>query len=187
MLIETVVLAIVISLIEGGRIRRLGWLEFQAFWLVPVALVIQIAVYWAAVKGFGIGPVWISPVLNTTSYFLLLIFTLINWYLPGVRILALGILLNALVIALNGGVMPVDPLYLPEASRLALLNGQGTHGLMTSATNLSFLADRIFIAVAGFNKQLISIGDIFIDFGGFLIVNKAMVGEKHTEDVTLSQ
>lgn len=175
MLIETVILAIVISLIEGGRISRLGWLDLRAFWLVPIAWIIQIFVYWAAVKSIGLGPVWVGPVLDTASYFLLLIFTLYNWYLPGMRILALGILLNTLVIALNGGVMPVDPLYLPEASRLALLEGQGTHGLMTSATHLSFLADRIYIAVAGFDKQLMSLGDIFIDFGSFLIINRAMV------------
>jgi hypothetical protein len=175
MLIETVILAVVISLIEGGRIRRLGWLDLRAFGLVPIAWVIQIVVYWAAVKGIGIGPAWVSPVLDTASYFLLLIFTLINWYLPGMRILALGIFLNTLVIALNGGVMPVDSLYLPEASRLDLLKGQGTHGLMTSTTHLSFLADRIYIAIAGFYKQLISIGDIIIDFGSFLIVNRTMV------------
>lgn len=175
MLIETVFLAIVISLIEGGRIRCLGWLDLRVLWLVPLAWLIQIAVYWAAVKGIGLGPGWVSPVLDTASYFLLLIFALCNWYLPGIRILALGIFLNTLVIGLNGGVMPVDPLYLPEASRLAMQKGQGTHGLMTTATHLSFLADRIFISIAGFNKQLISIGDVFINFGSFLIVNRAMV------------
>jgi hypothetical protein len=175
MLIETVILAIVISLIEGGRISRLGWLDLQAIWLVPMAWIIQLLVYWAAVKGIGKGPVWVSPVLDTASYFLLMIFTFVNWYLPGMRVLALGIFLNTLVIGLNGGVMPVDPLYLPEDSRLALLKGQGTHGLMTTATHLSFLADRIYISIAGFNKQLISIGDIFIDFGSFLMVNRTMV------------
>jgi hypothetical protein len=175
MLIETLILAIVISLIEGGKIGRLGSLNLRQIWLVPTAWIIQIVVYWAAVKSIGIGPVWVGPVLDTASYFLLLIFTFYNRYLLGMRILALGILFNALVIALNGGVMPVDPLYLPEASRLALHEGQGTHGLMTSATHLSFLADRIFITIAGFDKQLISLGDIFIDFGCFLIINRAMV------------
>ncbi len=175
MLIETVILAIVVSLIEGGKIRRLGWLELRGIWLIPSAWAIQIVVYWAAVKGMGMGPDWVSPVLDTASYFLLLIFAGYNWYVAGMRILALGIFLNMLVIALNGGVMPVDPLYLPEASRQALLAGQGTHGLLTPVTHLSLLADRIYISLAGFGEQIISIGDILIDAGSFLLVYKTMV------------
>ncbi|HWQ88993.1 MAG TPA: DUF5317 domain-containing protein [Desulfitobacteriaceae bacterium] len=175
MLIETVILAIVVSLIDGGRIGRLGWLDLRGLWLIPSAWAIQIVVYWAAVKGMGMGPEWVSPVLDTASYFLLLIFAGNNWYLPGMRILALGIFLNTLVIAVNGGMMPVDSFYLPEASRQALLAGQGTHGLLTPATHLSLLADRIFISIAGFIKQLISLGDILIDAGSFLLIYKTMM------------
>jgi hypothetical protein len=54
MLIETVVLAIVVSLIEGGKIRRLGWLDLRGIWLIPSAWTIQIVVYWAAVKGLSL-------------------------------------------------------------------------------------------------------------------------------------
>jgi hypothetical protein len=71
--------------------------------------------------------------------------------------------------------MPVDPIYLPEASRQALLEGQGTHSLLTSTTHLGFLADRIYISIAGYYKQLLSLGDIFIDAGSFLLIYKTMV------------
>ena len=170
MLIETLILAIFISLICGGKLIQLGQIILREFWLVPLALLIQSGVYWAAVRGIGVGPSWVSPILDTVSYFLLLIFTIRNRSLPGMRFITLGILLNTLVIALNGGVMPVDPLFLPEAGRQALLAGQGTHGLMTSTTQLSFLADRFYFHILGWDKQVFSVGDSLIDIGIFYLV-----------------
>jgi len=183
MLLETVILALFVSLISGGKMSRLGELVLRESWLVPLALLIQSGVYWAAVRGIGLGPSWVSPVLDTGSYFLLLIFTFRNRSLPGVRWISLGILLNTLVIGLNGGVMPVNPSFLPEASRNALLEGQGTHGLMTSSTQLSFLADRFYLDIPGLQKQVFSVGDIVLDIGCFLLVNKTMLRNKDNIDI----
>ena len=174
MLIETVILALFVSLISRGKMSRLGELVLREFWLVPLALLIQSGVYWAAVRGIGLGPSWASPVLDTGSYFLLLIFTFRNRSLPGMRWIALGILLNTLVIGLNGGVMPVDSSFLPEVSRNALLAAQGTHGLMTMTTHLSFLADRFYLAIPGLQKQVFSVGDGVIDIGSFILIFKTM-------------
>lgn len=179
MLIETVILALVVSLISGGKMSRLSELVLRDFWLVPLALLIQSGVYWAAVRGIGLGPSWASPVLDTGSYFLLLFFTFRNRSLPGMRFISLGILLNTLVIGLNGGVMPVDPSFLPEASRNALLEGQGTHGLMTPSTHLSFLADRFYIDMLGLRKQVFSVGDVLLDIGIFLLIFKTQ--KQHQE------
>lgn len=174
MLIETLFLALIISLIWGGKLTRLSELVLREYWLIPLALLIQSGVYWAAVRGIRVGPSWLSPVLDTGSYFLLLIFTLRNSSLPGMRWLTLGILLNTLVIALNGGVMPVAPTFLTETSRNALLVGQGTHGLMTSTTHLSYLADRFYLDILGMDKQMFSVGDSLIDVGIFLLVFRTM-------------
>lgn len=174
MLIETLIFALFISLLRGGKLSRLGKLDLREFWLVPLALLIQSGVYWAAVRGIGLGPSWLSPVLDTVSYFLLLSFTLRNTSLPGIRWLTLGIFLNTIVISLNGGLMPVDPSFLPETIRVALLAGQGTHGLMTSMTQLSFLADRFYLDIPGLQKQVFSVGDIVIDIGCFFLVYKTM-------------
>ncbi|HWQ41298.1 MAG TPA: DUF5317 domain-containing protein, partial [Desulfosporosinus sp.] len=174
MLIETLILALFISLICRGKLSQLGQIGLREFWLVPLALLIQGGVYWAAVRGIGIGPSWFSPVLDTGSYFLLLIFTLRNSSLPGMRFITLGIFLNTLVIALNGGVMPVDPSFLTETGRKALMAGQGTHGLMTSTTHMSFLADRFYLDILGWDKQVFSVGDGLIDIGIFLLVFMSM-------------
>jgi len=174
MLIETLIFALFISVISGGKMSQLGQMVLREFWLVPVALLIQSGVYWAVVRVIGVGPSWLSLMLDTGSYFLLLIFTLRNSSLPGMRWIALGILLNTLVIALNGGVMPVDPSFLSEASRGALLAGQGTHGVMASTTRLSFLADRFYLDILGRDKQVFSVGDSLIDIGSFLLVFMTM-------------
>lgn len=176
MLIETLILALIVGFLRGGKISRLGELVLRDSWLVPVALLIQGGLYWAAVHGIGFGPSWLLQLLGTGSYFLLLFFTFRNISLPGMRWLTFGILLNTLVIALNGGVMPVDPLFLPEQSRKALLEGVGTHGLMTSLTRLSFLADRFYLAIPGLGKQVFSVGDVLIDIGIFLLVYKTQKG-----------
>ena len=174
MLIETLILALFVSLISGGKMSRLGDLVLRQFWLVPLALLIQSGVYWAAVQGIGLGPSWASPALDAGSYFLLLLFTFRNRSLPGMRWISLGILLNNLVIALNGGVMPVDPSFLPEASRNALLSGQGTHGLMTSTTQLSFLADIFYLEIPFLQRQVFSVGDIIINIKTFRLVLETM-------------
>ncbi|MFZ3102618.1 MAG: DUF5317 domain-containing protein [Desulfitobacteriaceae bacterium] len=178
MLIEMIIFALALSVLSGGRMDQLGQLDLREFWLVILAFALQIGVYWAAVKGFSFGWSWVSPVFDTTSYFLLLIFTLCNWSMSGMRVLAFGILLNTLVIVLNGGVMPVDPTFLPEASRKVLIEGQGTHGLMTSTTRISVLADRFYLAIPGFNMQVFSVGDIFIDIGSLLLVFKTMTRKR---------
>lgn len=170
MLIETLILALFISLISGGELNQLGKVVLREFWLVPLALLVQGCVYWGSVRGIGFGPSWLSPALDTVSYFLILTFTLRNRSLFGMNFITLGILLNTLVIALNGGVMPVDPSFLTETGRQALLAGQGTHGLMTPGTQLSYLADRFYIDIMGYDKQVFSIGDGLIDIGIFLLI-----------------
>ncbi|HEY8910713.1 MAG TPA: DUF5317 domain-containing protein [Desulfosporosinus sp.] len=172
MLIETLIVALFISVISGGKISQLGHIALREFWLVPLALLIQSGVYWASVRGIGVGQSWLSPVLDTGSYFLLLMFTLRNSSLPGMHWLTVGIFLNTLVIGLNGGAMPVDPSFLTEVSRKALLAGRGTHSLMTSTTHLSFLADRFYLDILGWDKQVFSVGDCLIDIGSFLLVFK---------------
>ncbi|WP_407306531.1 DUF5317 domain-containing protein [Desulfosporosinus sp. SB140] len=174
MLIETLILALVISLISGGKLSRLGELVLREFWLVPLALLLQGAVYWTTLKNITVGPNWRNSVLDTGSYFLLLIFTLRNSRLPGMRWITSGILLNTMVIAFNGGVMPVDPFFLPETLRKALSVGQGTHGLVSATTHLAFLADRFYLAIPGLQKQVFSVGDCVIDMGCFILVFRTM-------------
>ena len=101
--------AIVIGLLGGwlcgGHFVHLGSWPFRLGWLVPVALGAEFYI------ALGIGrtvPPWVLP-LHLGAYALLIVVVLVNRQLPGMPVLALGLALNALVIGLNGGLMPEDP------------------------------------------------------------------------------
>lgn len=166
MFLEVIIIAILVGLITGGKMANLGRLDFKYFYMVIAAYVIQAGIdYWAPGNLFG-G----YPYLHLVSYFCLFFVLFQNRRLPGMYFILAGTLLNFIVIALNGGQMPVSPDILPPDLSQALATGHGgTHSLITGNTKMKFLADIFYIAY--FNqKQMISIGDIIMDIGAFLLV-----------------
>lgn len=177
MLIETVILALLVSLILRGKLTNISRLHLKAVALVPLSLAMQGLVYWAAVQRVDLGGPWIGPLIDTASYVVLLGFAVLNRSVSGMGFIGLGILSNGLVVGLNSGMMPVDPAHLPEASRQILMAGQGTHGLLTSGTKLAFLADRFYVSIPMLGKQLFSVGDVLIDVGVFILVLAVSLGK----------
>jgi hypothetical protein len=111
---------------------------------------------------------------------LLLVFCWFNRRLSGVWMLALGLSLNLLVIATNGGFMPISP---QTASRLvspdslAAIGSGGRFGykdilILPEQTHLTWLSD-YFLTPKWFPYQVaFSLGDMFIAAGAFwLMVN----------------
>ena len=89
-------------------------------------------------------------------------------------LIGFGFFLNFLVIAFNGGSMPVSLDALgPKAHDIFLQAEQTqrvlTHSILTSETPLWFLADIIPIPLP-FIRYVASVGDIFISVGIFLFV-----------------
>ncbi len=176
MLLESVVLAILIGFLSGGKLNPLLEVSMKKVGLLILGALFQAVAFWSVKSNIDFGFNWIIPVLHSFSYLLLLGFTVVNRSFPGISIVSLGIVLNALVISLNGGLMPVDPTYLPEASLQLLQTGNGTHGLVTEMTRLKFLADIFYSDIPGLGKQLFSLGDLFIDLGiGIFIVKKMRI------------
>ncbi|MDT3699118.1 MAG: DUF5317 domain-containing protein [Thermincola sp.] len=166
MFLETIILAVLVGLITGGRLTNLGRLDFRYFYLVIAAYLIQAGIdHWGPVRSFG-G----YPYLHVISYFILFFVLWQNRRMPGMYLVSTGTLLNFIVIILNGGQMPVSPHTLPAELSQALAAGDGgTHNLITENTSLKFLADIFYVGYLNQN-QLISIGDIVIDIGAFLLV-----------------
>lgn len=181
MLIESLILALLVGLLAGGKLKNLMQLKLKGQIFLILAVILQAIAFQATQHHFWQEPNEVMPMLHTISYLFLLGFAWLNRALPGIPIFAAGVALNALVIGLNGGIMPVDPAILPEASQQALLKGTGTHGLLTEGTKLKFLADRFYAEIPGLTKQLFSLGDVFIDIGiGFLII-KTMISGRQAE------
>jgi hypothetical protein len=161
---DVVALSFAIGFLRGGRIRELP--KFHQLWTLFISLLLQLS--------SSILP-QLSGVLISASYLFIIVFFYSNREHEDFRIFMIGWLLNALVIWSNFGKMPVD---IEQARKLsypidALIQGTDfKHIALTAETNLPFLADFIYKPLI--IPRVISIGDIFIMLGTFLLVQRIM-------------
>lgn len=180
LVIDGILLSIIVGLIRGGNFKGIAHLQLKFGWIFPLLLVLQIVVYVSQNRVEWIG--------NISNYFFILIYIVgmlflwINRKHEGFTILLLGVFLNFLVMAINGGRMPVsveaasilDPNYLQALEQ----NLASKHTILTSSTYLPFLADIIPLQPPYPREQVISIGDIVMNVGIFIFIQKLMQKEK---------
>jgi len=162
---DVIILSFLVGFLRGGRVREFP--QFQRLWALAAGFLLQLIGSFFFVEWAGL--------FVSISYMLILVFFMSNREFEDIRILMIGWFLNALVIWANFGKMPVDV-------ELAQKHGlpvepllQGTdfkHAAMTAETNLPFLAD--VISKPFIIPRVISIGDIFIMLGIFLLVQRLM-------------
>ena len=115
----------------------------------------------------------VAPYLHLLSYAFLFAFIYANRKMPGMVFMGLGIFLNFLVIAANGGTMPVSPAILGlSPSEIPTSTGDALHSVATADTRLFFLADIIPLPIP--KGTLVSIGDIILGLGLFYFIQQAM-------------
>lgn len=155
---------------RGGSMHNLSQLHLAAWPLVFVALVLQ------AVGAFS-GNAFLYVTGMVSSALLVTYFVARNRALPGMALVALGFLLNALVVAANGA-MPVEQQAADRAgiSTVGLYrNTDAKHELADSSTVLRPLADVIAVPLPGplrRGSNVVSVGDIVLAAGiGVLVVN----------------
>lgn len=113
----------------------------------------------------------VGGLLYILSLLLVVAFTWLNRRVPGVPLIGLGLLMNALVITANGGQMPVDPGQLAAIGQLEEMQeteriGEwSTFAVMKEGTRLSFLGDRIPIPMPFKEPTILSLGDLAIAAG----------------------
>ena len=152
------VVAVAYALLRGGSLDKLANTRFRWPPLLFAGLVLQL--------GFDL---WSPAFLTNTAKVAILVvsqlmvasFLALNWKLPGMRIAALGMGLNAIVIALNGA-MPVSL----DAARIAGLGPSGAvgikHDILGPDTLLPWLGDVIPVPIL---HKVASIGDIVLAVG----------------------
>ncbi len=182
-LVVALFLAFVVALLRGGKLSRLVALPLRWPALPLLALAVQLAViHFPRPHGQSFDLPAIALLL---SYLLLLLAVWLNRHIPGLALLGLGLLLNLVVIAANGGYMPIAPetmerighgdadAFLP-GSRVA---GTKDIALPQEQTRLWFLSD-IFILPFPFPfSGAFSLGDVLITVGAFWTVQRALVGQ----------
>jgi len=141
----------------------------RALWLAPMALSLQLPLW----RAWG-GAAWRGG-LFLLSYGLLLLFCALNWHLWSMRLLGMGFLLNFLVIATNGGFMPIAPETLarihpgttPAEWPVGLLRAGSKDIVLPAAqTHLQFLSDTLVLPPPFPFPVAFSAGDVFI-YAGF--------------------
>jgi hypothetical protein len=157
-------IALAIAVLKGGRLTNLGDVELRAWWLLLIALGLQLGTSllpdtdWA--EGLGV-------VMVLASFFFLMVLVLLNRNRTGMWLAGLGVLMNFTVIALNGG-MPV----LAEAAEVASgftvtepdLSGSFKHVILDETSRMTLLSDVIPLRLWSLG-QVISLGDVFLAVG----------------------
>lgn len=166
-------LGLLAGLARGGKLANIGKLHFHYPVLVFVGLGIQIgAEVLAATSVPEMRDDGRGLIILVSSFALLLTFVLLNIRMPGMPVIALGLGLNLLVISLNSG-MPVS---LDAARTLGIsfanyLDSAIKHVRLDSGTLLPLLGDIIPIPII---NNIISIGDVVLGIGVFLLVERAV-------------
>lgn len=179
MLIDILIISIVVALLRKGKIERLVNVDFKKIPLIIFAFVLQYFLILVGERGIGWFEVW-GAYLHIVSYLLLFLGIFLNRHIKGMGIFGIGILLNFIVIIANGGAMPVSPVALKKVGMeemLFLLESKTytVHKVMTDSTKLKFLAD--VIPLPYLKPRVVSVGDILMAAGVFLLIQAYMVGD----------
>ncbi len=161
---------------HGGR--PLSPLNLRLIWLVPLAFLPQWLAFFLPATRESV-PDDLAAAILVNSQILLLVFVWFNRQQPGFWAMGLGLACNLLVIALNGGLMPISPDTVARLASDATSEGwQVGHRLGTgkdvvlpvAATRLWWLSDRFLLPAWFPYRAAFSAGDVLIAGGAFWLL-----------------
>ncbi|HHX18409.1 MAG TPA: DUF5317 domain-containing protein [Clostridium sp.] len=169
-----IILGILIGTIKGKKFD-ISCIGIEKMWLVLLAFGIQTITRIFSMKGlsFLVKYSWITQGVVFVLLFIAL------WYNRkhfGLWIIALGASLNALVMMVNGGRMPVsieklENVNMPEFIELLKSGADNKHVVMSELTKLNFLADIFYLpGFLGKGAYVFSVGDYVVAVGLFIFV-----------------
>jgi hypothetical protein len=177
MVYDGIIISFIIGLLRGGNLKGIADLKLKFGWIFPILLAIQFAIYFTQGHiGFIAS---ISNYIFIFVYIIGLFFLWMNRSYRGIPLIFIGVLLNFVVMLVNGGRMPVsleaaatlDPIYVE-----AIKNGlYAKHSLLTGETHLAFLGDIIPLTPPYPREQVISIGDIIMNIGVYFFIQQIML------------
>ncbi len=155
------------GLLRGGSLRNLAHASFRLSALLVLGCLLQLAVFVEALEPAG-------TALLVVSYLCLIGFALANVAHRGMGLVAIGIALNAVVIAINGG-MPVKAEAIVAAgivgsvAEAEALEFRGKRHLATEEDSLVILGDVIPVPVGG--GSVLSYGDVVLALGAAVVLH----------------
>ena len=189
---------ILLSAVVGGLLAGLGWARwherpYQApilehAWLVLVGFVPQLLIAYLPAT-HSLVPQWLAAASLSASLIFFLAFVWLNRRLPGMTVLLAGLVLNLVVMAANGGWMPISPQtasrvlggdvskYVPFGGRF----GQKDILLQPQDMHLGFLGDRFLLPAWSPYQVAFSAGDMLIAAGAFWVLAKPTAEAKNLQ------
>jgi hypothetical protein len=181
MLLDAALLALIVGAFAGGRVARVKDLNLKAPSLFIFAAMGKIAVVILGARGSPLAPLIGGPI-NVAAYVFLCAALALNFHLWGMRLAAVGVFLNLIVIAANGGAMPVDRGLAVRAGNLAMVQlldspNYLNHKPITPQTRLRPLADILPLPLLAPRPKFFapgSIGDIIVTVGACWLILSAL-------------
>ncbi|MEN3185059.1 MAG: DUF5317 domain-containing protein [Atribacterota bacterium] len=163
MLADFLIIGLLIGWLRGGRLGNLSRTRFSCTWIILLGMVAKFI--------FLLLPLPYASLFHLFSMLVVFVGTLFNLKLSGMPCLTLGALANVLVMAANGGKMPVSTtvarwLGLTDLIRNLEKGFYPDYVAIGLSTRLSFLADVLPYFSLLFRKFfVVSIGDYLLGLG----------------------
>lgn len=169
MLVGAILLGLLFGLRSGGRLTNLSAIQLRLVPLLFAAVVVRFGTEIMLQAGVSLADALRVPLL-AGGFGLLLATLWVNRSYPGLGLAFVGILLNAIVIAANGGYMPVWGPSLALAGIDPAEVSSRIHVIVSDADTLVFLNRLLFLGDVVPNplpiiQNVTSLGDIFIAIG----------------------
>ena len=186
-----IIISIIIGLLRNGKLSSLSQISLKRIELIVLAFLIQGGLVFFGTRKVKIVLDYSSYAL-AFSYVVLLIAVWYNEKLKGMKIIALGIAFNFMVIVANGGRMPIllGSLYKAGLNDIALILKEGshvTHTLISEKTLFRFLADVIPLPPPFPAPSVISVGDFLLFYGVFSLIQNAMLKKEQNSDARIQK
>lgn len=178
-LLWALLLGLFLGYLRRGGIGNLGKLHLRGLWLLIPPLLLQLLTFPLGSRGPII--TWGTPYWHILSYLFLLGFVGCNWRYPELLGMGLGLFLNFLAIATNGGYMPASAEALRRAGLESLARAleegirHGNTMLMGPSTRLNFLGDWLYFPSWVPLSSAFSIGDVILGIGAAVFLARRMV------------
>jgi len=183
-LVLAIALSFGVGFLRGGTFSNLTRTRLRFIPFVFLAVFVQLLIFSTIL---GREPIVhrIGPYIHIATLVVSLGVMLLNRRVPGMKLIAAGAALNLLVIAANGGFMPISESALQTAGLEEMLvdnqprNGSEDYVLpnskvMDGDANLLFLGDVIPIPEEAPISTIVSIGDVILAFGACVVVVSGM-------------
>lgn len=179
LLVTPALIALIIALLQGGSLRNAATIPLSGAPFFLAALAVQIILYLPGIRTSAFVHEY-GAAIYVVSMGLAIVGALHNWNLgTALRIAALGLALNTLVIALNGGYMPTNAAATQAVRGTAMVREianphlYGNVHFAGSSTRLTILSDVIPLRVPDGPGNVYSIGDVLLAAGVATLVYRA--------------